>query len=101
MPAKKVIVEKSVRWHQVPLDIHRSRLQPAPRSLLKKKPPIDLSGFAWSAPSAELTEDGIKAFCKKNLHDWKCPKQIIFLEEIPRNTMGKVLKEEVKKIILE
>jgi len=52
-------------------------------------------------PNAEMTEAEIKAFCKMKLHDWKCPKEIIFLEEIPRNTMGKMLKEEVKKIFLE
>jgi len=52
-------------------------------------------------PDAELTEGDIKALCKTNLHDWKCPKEIVFLEEIPRNTMGKILKEEVKKIFLE
>ena len=52
-------------------------------------------------PGAQLTEADIKDFCKTHLHDWKCPKEIIFLEDIPRNTMGKVLKEEVKKIFLQ
>jgi malonyl-CoA/methylmalonyl-CoA synthetase len=47
---------------------------------------------------AALTEAEIQAHCKKHLHDWKCPKQVIFVDEIPRNTMGKMLKEEVKKI---
>jgi malonyl-CoA/methylmalonyl-CoA synthetase len=45
-----------------------------------------------------LDADTIKAFCKEHLHDWKCPKEIIFIAEIPRNTMGKVLKDEVKRI---
>ena len=49
---------------------------------------------------AGLTEADIQAHCKKRLHDWKCPKQVIFVDEIPRNTMGKMLKEEVKKIFL-
>ena len=49
---------------------------------------------------AEVTEADIKAYCKERLHDWKCPKEIIFLDKIPRNTMGKMLKEEVKKIFL-
>ncbi|MDM8553545.1 class I adenylate-forming enzyme family protein [Desulfococcaceae bacterium HSG7] len=40
----------------------------------------------------------IKAFCKDNLHNWKCPKEIKFVDEIPKNTMGKVLKEEVKRL---
>jgi malonyl-CoA/methylmalonyl-CoA synthetase len=45
----------------------------------------------------KLKSHEIQAFCKEHLHDWKCPKEIVFLEELPRNTMGKVLKEEVKK----
>jgi len=52
-------------------------------------------------PKAELAEGDIKAYCKEHLHNWKCPKEIIFLDEIPRNTMGKMLKEEVKKIFCE
>jgi acyl-CoA synthetase (AMP-forming)/AMP-acid ligase II len=42
--------------------------------------------------------DEIISHCKMQLHDWKCPKEIAFVEELPRNTMGKVLKEEVKKL---
>lgn len=41
----------------------------------------------------------IQNFCKQHLHDWKCPKDLVFLEELPKNTMGKVLKEEVKKLL--
>jgi len=40
----------------------------------------------------------IKAICKGHLHDWKCPKDIIFIKKLPRNTMGKILKEELKKL---
>lgn len=49
-------------------------------------------------PGADAGEDEIKAYCKAHLHDWKCPKEVKFLEQIPRNTMGKILKEEVKKL---
>jgi len=49
----------------------------------------------------DLDADTIKTFCKEHLHDWKCPKEIIFIEEIPRNTMGKVLKDKVKRIFSE
>jgi len=45
-----------------------------------------------------ITPEQIQAQCRKHLHDWKCPKQIVFVEELPRNTMGKVLNEAVKKI---
>jgi malonyl-CoA/methylmalonyl-CoA synthetase len=50
------------------------------------------------APGGGPDADTIKTYCKEHLHDWKCPKKIIFIEDIPRNTMGKVLKHEVKKL---
>ena len=49
-------------------------------------------------PEVKMTESDILNYCKDHLHDWKCPKEIVFLDEIPRNTMGKMLKEEVKKL---
>ena len=49
------------------------------------------------APDAGISADEVQAYCKKHLHDWKCPKEINLVEELPRNSMGKVLKEEVKK----
>jgi malonyl-CoA/methylmalonyl-CoA synthetase len=52
-------------------------------------------------PGGDLDPDTIKTFCKEHLHDWKCPKEIIFIDDIPRNTMGKVLKNEVKKLFAE
>jgi len=48
-------------------------------------------------PEVVVSAVEIQTHCKKHLHDWKCPKEIAFVEELPRNTMGKVLKEEVKK----
>jgi malonyl-CoA/methylmalonyl-CoA synthetase len=47
-------------------------------------------------PGARVDVEDIKTVCKTHLHDWKCPKEIAFVEALPRNTMGKVLKEEVK-----
>jgi malonyl-CoA/methylmalonyl-CoA synthetase len=48
-------------------------------------------------PEAAVSVEAIQSRCKEHLHDWKCPKEIAFVRELPRNTMGKVLKEEVKK----
>jgi malonyl-CoA/methylmalonyl-CoA synthetase len=47
-----------------------------------------------------LAPEVILSFCKEKLHSWKCPKEIRFLETLPRNTMGKVLKKEVEKLFL-
>jgi malonyl-CoA/methylmalonyl-CoA synthetase len=48
-------------------------------------------------PGATVKSHKIQDFCKEHLHKWKCPKDIVFLKNLPRNTMGKVLKKEVKK----
>ncbi len=48
-------------------------------------------------PGADLKPEEIQTHCKHHLHNWKCPKQIDFVDELPRNTMGKVLKEKVKE----
>jgi acyl-CoA synthetase (AMP-forming)/AMP-acid ligase II len=50
-----------------------------------------------SKPGMDLTEKEIKDYCKSQLLDWKCPKEVFFLGELPRNKMGKVMKEEVLK----
>jgi malonyl-CoA/methylmalonyl-CoA synthetase len=51
-------------------------------------------------PGAALTEKEVKDHCKAHLMDWKCPKEVLFLKELPRNKMGKVLKEEVIKLFI-
>lgn len=48
--------------------------------------------------SAGITPGEIQAHCRTHLHDWKCPKEILFVEELPKNTMGKVLTREVKQL---
>jgi malonyl-CoA/methylmalonyl-CoA synthetase len=52
-------------------------------------------------PGATLTVKEIEDYCKNHLLDWKCPKEVFFLEELPRNRMGKVMKEEVAKRFLD
>ncbi len=47
---------------------------------------------------SNIKSEEIQTHCKNHLHDWKCPKEIVFVKELPRNTMGKVLKEAVKKL---
>jgi acyl-CoA synthetase (AMP-forming)/AMP-acid ligase II len=47
---------------------------------------------------SNIKPEKVRTHCKNHLHDWKCPKAVVFVDALPRNTMGKVLKEEVKKI---
>jgi malonyl-CoA/methylmalonyl-CoA synthetase len=46
----------------------------------------------------QIDPEKIQNFCRQHLHNWKCPKELLFPEKLPKNTMGKVLKEEVIKL---
>ena len=46
----------------------------------------------------KLTEDEVIAFCKEKLASFKKPKFVKFLDALPKNTMGKILKEELRKM---
>lgn len=46
-------------------------------------------------PGATIEPIEVINFCKDHLSSWKCPKEVLFLEELPRNKMGKILKNEV------
>lgn len=49
-------------------------------------------------PDSKLEAGDIQNFCREHIHKWKCPKDIVFIKELPKNTMGKVLKGEIKKL---
>ncbi|MGI8845565.1 MAG: AMP-binding protein [Thermoleophilaceae bacterium] len=44
------------------------------------------------------SEDTLKSHVKSNLANYKVPREIWFLDELPRNATGKVLKRELKEI---
>jgi fatty-acyl-CoA synthase len=45
-----------------------------------------------------LSEDDVKQYVKSNLARYKVPREVVFLEELPRNATGKVLKRELKAV---
>jgi malonyl-CoA/methylmalonyl-CoA synthetase len=44
-----------------------------------------------------VTSEEMIAFCKKHLASYKSPKQIFFVDHLPRNAMGKIQKEVLQK----
>jgi len=43
-----------------------------------------------------ITADDIIAFCKSRLAGYKVPKQVEFLEELPKSAVGKILRRELR-----
>ena len=45
-----------------------------------------------------LNEDDIKALCQANLAAYKCPRHIEFIDELPKSTVGKILRHKLRKL---
>lgn len=55
-----------------------------------------LRAFVVPRPGAALTEAEVIEHCRRDLADYKRPRQVVFLDELPRNPTGKVLKRELR-----
>ncbi|MCZ6785123.1 MAG: AMP-binding protein [Proteobacteria bacterium] len=55
-----------------------------------------LKGFVVLGEGATADEASLKDYVKSNLARYKVPREIVFLEELPRNPTGKVLKRELR-----
>jgi long-chain acyl-CoA synthetase len=49
------------------------------------------------APDAEPTPEALIAFARERLAGFKCPKSISFVDALPRNPSGKILKRELRE----
>jgi fatty-acyl-CoA synthase len=56
--------------------------------------------FVLLKEGAQLTEEALLAAIRDRIAYFKLPKKIIFVEEFPRNSVGKILKKELKGQLL-
>ena len=50
---------------------------------------------------SSLTAEKVVDFCREDLAGYKKPRQVVFVDALPRNALGKVLKHEVRKELIE
>ena len=56
-----------------------------------------LKAFVVTAAEQSLDAAGVEAWCEERISRMKTPKDVEFIELIPRNANGKVLKTELRK----
>ena len=54
-----------------------------------------LKAFVVLNDGATLTAADVRAYVKDNLANYKVPREIVFIDELPRNPTGKVLKRDL------
>jgi acyl-CoA synthetase (AMP-forming)/AMP-acid ligase II len=57
-----------------------------------------LRAFVVKTDGASIGEDDIKTYVKDHLARYKVPREVVFLDELPRNPTGKILKRELREI---
>jgi long-chain acyl-CoA synthetase len=57
----------------------------------------EVAAFVVLKEDAASSADELVEFCRARLADFKCPKSIRFLDELPKGPTGKVLKRELAK----
>ncbi len=54
-----------------------------------------LRAYLVLAKGAKLDEDAVKDYVKKNLARYKVPRDVTFIDEMPRNPAGKIMKRDL------
>jgi acyl-CoA synthetase (AMP-forming)/AMP-acid ligase II len=54
-----------------------------------------LRAFVVMQDNSDVREEDLKDYVKSNLARYKVPREIVFVDELPRNATGKVLKREL------
>jgi long-chain acyl-CoA synthetase len=58
-----------------------------------------IKAFVVVTPDARLQPEAIEAHCRKRLPSFKVPEEISFLQTLPHNDSGKVMKLKLKELI--
>ena len=54
--------------------------------------------YVVKAPFAELTADQVIEHCRRDLAGYKVPKQIVFIDALPKSNVGKILRRELRNL---
>lgn len=56
--------------------------------------------FLLLQPGASVSDEEIISHCREYLAKYKCPKYVTRIDALPRSPIGKILKTELRKIVM-
>ncbi|MEK7372022.1 MAG: long-chain fatty acid--CoA ligase, partial [candidate division NC10 bacterium] len=59
----------------------------------------DALAFVVLKAGARATAEEVMAFCQTRLARYKCPKQVRFVDSLPKSPVGKILRKELRRQI--
>jgi long-chain acyl-CoA synthetase len=55
--------------------------------------------FVVKKPGAELTEATLISHCRANMAAYKVPKEVAFVAALPKSTVGKILRRDLRQVV--
>jgi len=59
----------------------------------------EVVAFVVLKPGQAATAEEVIAFCRTRLAKYKCPKEVRFVEALPKSPVGKILRKELRSQI--
>ncbi len=57
-----------------------------------------VKAFVTLKPGASVSEEELIAFCREQMAAYKYPRSIVFVDELPKTTTGKILRRELREL---
>jgi len=61
----------------------------------------DVAACVVAMPGASLDAESMRAWCSERLADYEVPRRWVFVDALPKNPMGKLLKRELRRMLAE
>jgi long-chain acyl-CoA synthetase len=59
-----------------------------------------VKAYVVRVPGGDVDEDALVAHCTDYLARYKCPSKVIFVDQLPRNASGKLVRRELEATVL-
>lgn len=57
----------------------------------------EVVAFVVKKPKVEITEEQLIEYCQNKLAKYKTPRRVLFVKSLPKNAVGKILKQQLKQ----
>jgi len=99
--AKDVIIRAGMNIYpreiEEVLHHHPAVLEAAVVGIPDKTLSEDVVAFVTLAPEATVTAAEVQKYCRDRLARYKCPKRVEFVEQLPKNSTGKIMKRALRE----
>lgn len=58
----------------------------------------DIVAYVALKPGMDATSEELLQFCREHIPSFKCPREVIILEALPKSSIGKILKRELRSL---